>query len=216
MTVYTKWGAHVQFPVVHLLLAATLLVGLAFPVRAADVVNRRSVNEFLVAYFEFPGPSAGGRVIIYIFGNTRGDGAKPLSTAEATYIVDPDGSGNSLLIFNGSAQFPGNSHVSINPSLKRATINAAFVIKDQAQVVSLPVVINAVWTGIGDPITHKTMTHEIGPDYVFNGRVTGGFQFGISSGTITFGSTTYDLSQASYADTLFGLAKEGSVSIVHR
>jgi hypothetical protein len=80
----------------------------------------------------------------------------------------------------------------------------------------MTVVINAVSKRIGDPFKDKTMTHEIGPDYVFNGSFTGGFSFGKASGTITFGSTTYDLSKASYADSYFGLAKQGSVSIVHR
>ena len=40
MTVYTKWGASVRFPVVQLVLAATLLVGFALRVRAAYVVRQ--------------------------------------------------------------------------------------------------------------------------------------------------------------------------------
>ena len=202
----------------HLVLVTALLLGLGSPVRAADIVNEQFVGNFSVTYFEFPGPSACTTVIGYIFGNygmskQSGDSAQSVSTAEATYILYDNCLGTYPIIANGSAQFPGSSGVHIYPSLTGARVNAAFFITDYQTQALIPVVINAVWTGIGEPFSQKIMNHNVGPDYVLNGRYIGSFRSSRPSGTITFGTTSYDLAQASYVDSYFGVANSGFISI---
>lgn len=188
---------------------------------SAGIENQQFVGEYSVTYFEIPGPSACTTIYGYIFGNMdvskqSGDSAQAVSKVEATYLLYDNCSGTYLVSANGSAQFPGGSGVHIHPSLTRAQINASFFITDYETSALIPVSINVVWTGVGETFSQKIMTHTIGPDYVLNGRYIGSSRSAIPSGTITFGTTTYDLAQASYVDSYFGVANSGFISISHQ
>jgi len=207
-----------SFSVIHLVLAMTLLLAEGMPVYAADITNQQFVGEFTVSYFEFPGPSECSKIFVYIFGNNQvskqsNASADVASTAEATYILYDDCSGQYPIIANGSAQFPGKSGVHIYPSLTEARLNSVFSITEFQTQTSIPVSINAVWTGIGPTFSQKIMSHNIGSGAVLNGRYIGSFRTAIPSGTITFGTTTYDLTKATYMDSYFGVANSGFISI---
>jgi hypothetical protein len=208
------------FSVVHLVFATTLFLVAGLPVHAADIINQQFVGEFSVTYLEFPGPSACSKVIVYIFGNNdvskqSSNSAQAVSTVKTNYILYDNCSGTYPMIANGSAQFPGSSGVHIHPSLTGAQINAAFFITDYQTQASIPVSINAVWAGVGDTFSQKIMSHSIGPDSVFNQRYIGRFRTAMPSGTIRFDTTTYDLTQASYVDSYFGVTNSGFISITH-
>ncbi len=59
------------------------------------------------------------------------------------------------------------------------------------------------------------MSHAVGSGYVFNGRFIGSFRSASPSGTITYGTTTYNLAQATYVDSYFGVANSGFIGIMH-
>jgi hypothetical protein len=206
------------FPVINLVLATTLLLAEDKPVYAADIINQQFVGEFSVSYFEFPGPSECSKIIVYIFGNNQVSkqskaSADVTSIAEATYILFDECSGQYPITANGSEQYPGKSGVHIYPSLTQARLNSDFSITEFQTQASIPVSINAVWTGVGPTFSQKIMSHNIGSGSVFNGRYIGSFRTAIPSGTITFGTTTYDLTKASYMDSYFGVANSGFISI---
>jgi hypothetical protein len=206
--------------VIHLVLVATLLIG-GSRVHAGDIVNEQLFDKFSFTEFEFPGPSACTRIYISITGyftlfKQSGDSAQLGSTVTAVYMLYDNCSRTYQISANGSAQFSGNSGVHIYPNLKGARIDASFVIKDYVTQALIPVVISAVYTGVGDKLSEKIISHNLGPDYVFNGRYIGSFRFAIPSGTITFGRTTYDLSQPSSFDSYFGTLNYGSISISHQ
>ena len=131
MTVYTKWGAHVQFPVVHLLLAVTLLVGSAFPVRAEAIVNQQfAARRSIGSSYEFPGTSASDRIIIFIVGefnrSNQTGGSPQVSTVYAFFGLTDPMTFRFRVTAEGFAEFPANSGAQITPSLEMATIKASF------------------------------------------------------------------------------------------
>ena len=214
MTIEHKPTSVPRPSILYFVAAATVL--LTLPLRAADVTNIQQVGNFLAAYLEFPGPSTESKVIIYINGNfgkskQTGDPASVLSKVEVTYILYDGLSGTYPIIANGSAQFPGGSGLHIKPSLIGASVDASLVIKDQTQ--TLPVVVNAGFTGVGDAFKEHIVNHFVGPNVVINGRHIGSFRFAMPSGTVTIGTTTYDLGQASFSDIYFGTANSGFILI---
>jgi hypothetical protein len=220
MTSKRKTGGVRSVFLIHLVLVSTLLIG-SSRVHAADIVNQQLFDRYSVTYFEFPSSSACTRIFASISGyftvsKQSGDSAQGGSTVQAAYIVYDNCSGIYQILANGSAQFPGSSGVHIEPSLRRARIDASFVITDYQTQALIPVVISAVNTGVGDTLREKIMSHDVGRDYVFNGRYIGNFRSAKPSGTITFGTTTYDLSQASYTENYFGTLNYGFISIIHR
>jgi hypothetical protein len=210
----------------HSVVAATLLLGLSLPLRAAEIISGHSLGTGLVAFVRFQ-PSADIRVEFFIFANFNatkpsGDNAQVSSTVEAAYFVFDDSIGAALIVAQGSAQFPGGSAVQIQPTLKAGRVKASFVIKDLQTGESIPVVINAALTGGGDFVKGMDITHVVGPDndqnkgpdFVINVHGTGDFRGGATpSGIVTFGTTTYDLSQATAFDAFMFSSNIGSVSI---
>jgi hypothetical protein len=216
------WALFADWMVPHVLLTATVLVGLGSSVRAKDILNNQVVGGFSFSFFDFPGPSACSRIFVVISATSGvskfsvvANNAEAKATVDATFILVDNCSGIYQTIANGFAQFPGRSVFQI--SSKEARINASFVIKDTQTQELIPVVINEVCTAVGDKVfSEKTISHNIGPDFIFHSRFIGDLRSAIPSGTITFGTTTYDVSQAGYSESSFGSSNSGLIVISHQ
>ncbi|MGJ0484387.1 MAG: hypothetical protein ACR65R_07620 [Methylomicrobium sp.] len=196
---------------------AAMLWAVGLPVRANDIINQQVHGKFINSYYEFPGPTECQKVIVYIFGDntfTAQNGQKSVEVANvgATYIIYDQCLDTYPSIASGYV--PMLSKFAVQVFQNRSQINAAFFIQDQVSAL-IPVSINAVFKSDGNTYSSKDVFHDIGSDYVFIGRFFGSFTTAVPSGTITFGSTSYDLGTASYVDILFGQANTGNISISH-
>jgi hypothetical protein len=202
------------------LLASISTLLTASPAMAAETINQQARGTFIYATFEFPDPSTCTTVYGAIYGNfdvsvQTGDSAQVGSTVEATYIVYDNCSNTYLHIASGAVQLPGSSGFHLRPSLTSATVNATFTLTDSVTGESFPVSVDVTLTGVGSTTAQMIIDHAVGPDYVINGRYIGRFRSASPSGTITYGTTTYNLGQASYVFSYLGVANSGFISITH-
>ena len=202
--------------VMPLVFATLLSLGTTVSAQA-QVSNEQTNGHYAYAYVELSGPTACTSLYVQLYAvavmsKPVGANAQTVTTVDSSYASYDRCTDTWLSSANGSAQFPGMSGLRVQPTLSGAQLNTALVIADFETQALVPETINVSWTGFGDIIDQKQVTHYAQPDYFSNDRFMRKFREATPSGTITFGSLSYNLSDATYATGYVGTINAGRVA----
>lgn len=152
-----------------------------------------------------------GRFSVSKTGASAPAAAKSTSTLEASYLLFDHCENAVLSSASGAAQLPGNAGMHVKPSLTGASMHSALFSADSQTEALIPTTIDVVWTGVGDISRYSATGHYAGEDYFYNGRYISAAREAATSGTVTFGSITYDVTQAVQASAYIGTINSGLV-----
>jgi hypothetical protein len=185
----------------------------------AIVTLQRSGNESVVTYLQFSSDPTNSciQTAIYILPSksaTKNNGPTDHESGLDASLIKFDAcSGNTIVTYGVHTDLAANAFKMMLPNLNKASLDADFSGTDSVTGAPVPVNVHVTWTGTGDLSRLVDNQHTRSGGFILISHSTNSFRTATIAGTVAFAGTTYDTTQAGFADNLLVDTKDGSVTI---
>jgi hypothetical protein len=199
-----------------ILLLATVLMTAS----TADAITtiQRDGNEGVVTYLQFSSDPTNIciQTAIYILPSTstgKDDGPTGHASGLDVAIIKFDVCVGGLFFdYYGHMDLAANAF-NVVPNLSKASLDADLSATDSVTGATVPVSVHVTWTGNGDPFSLVDKQHTRSGGFILISHSKSSFITATIAGTVAAAGTTYDTTQADFADNLLVDTREGFVTI---